>query len=262
MRLTTIVCTLVLIAVTIGYSATRLRPTWSYSSHWTNFSEAGPLQLNGNASFYREGVRLTDNAYSQVGSLFRKAPIDARDWETSFSFQLQGPFEHADGITLCIQNDRRGALALGSAGGYLGYGRSDAWETPGIPKSFALEFDNYYNPEFKDLRVDHIGIDTDASVVSNVAVASPVSLSGRLVNVKVTYYDKVLEVYIAADGQNPEKPFLSYPIDIPAIIGSEIGYIGFTGATATYVQTSDVTRWTFANPKRVDAPGDIVPILD
>lgn len=232
------------------------------SSSWSTIDGAGPLQVNGNASLGGGAIRLTASTYTQVGSMFRQAPVDVRAWETSFSFRLQGPGENADGITLCIHNDPKGALALGSAGGFLGYGVCEYWETPGIAKSIAIEFDNYFNEGFNDLPGDHVAIDTDGSIVSKVAVPSPVPLDSDTINVTVTYYNKILTVYMSFEDPNsrdfgrlrPREPILSYQVDIPAIVGSDTAYIGFTGATATFFQAQDITSWTFANPMRFEGP--------
>lgn len=218
------------------------------SGAWNTIEGAGPLQLNGNASLGGGAIRLTASAYAQNSSVFRKNPVDVTSFETSFAFRISGPTDRADGITLCVQNDPRGASAMGSAGGYLGYGASKSWDTPGIVKSLAVEFDDYFNTGFNDLPTDHIGIDTDGVIVSSVAAASPFSLEGEVINVKVTYSEKILTVYLSRGEKNPAQPVLSYRVDILAMLGSDMGYIGFTGATASYFQTSDVIGWTFLNP--------------
>lgn len=256
MRLLTLVMAIVLGGLALACPAATQTEAKGISA-WNNIEDAGPLETNGNASFIGSTLRLTDDVTSQVGSIFRRDPVNVTAFETTFSFRLTGSGDHADGITLCIQNDERGALALGSAGGFLGYGVCESWNTPGITKSIAIEFDNYFNEEFKDMSEDHVGVNSNGSVVSMVAGSSPFPLANRQINVKITYDGKVLNVYMSAgEGFRSQKarylPPLKYvmggTVDIPAAVGGDTAYIGFTGATATSMQASDILDWTFSNP--------------
>lgn len=245
-------------------SALRLMPPKAVpGSNWSTIGDAGPLQLNGSASLGGGAIKLTSNSQNQVGSAFRKVPVDVTAWETTFSFRLQGtPGETADGITFCIQNDERGPKALGSAGGYLGYGIGEYWETPGISKSVAIKFDDYHNSEFGDLSDDHIGVSTNGDIRSHVMVPAPFALDSGTVTVRITYYEQMLTVYVSNESDLQfgigtglaMKPVLRYHIDISAVLGSEIGYIGFTGATAWFFQSSEILSWTFAKPMRWEGP--------
>lgn len=262
MRLAALVTMFVVVCLAPASALRLTQPKMVPCSNWSSIDGAGPLQLNGTASLGGGAIKLTSSAYTQVGSAFRKAPVDVTAWETSFSFRLQGPGENADGITLCIHNDPKGALALGSAGGFLGYGVCETWDTPGITNSIAIEFDDYFNEGFNDLPGDHVGIDTDGSIVSKVAVPSPFPLDSDTINVTVTYYSEILTVYMSAGDPKSRnlawprlrEPILSYQVDIPAIVGSDTAYIGFTGATATFFQASEIVSWTFANPMRWEGP--------
>lgn len=256
MRLGTISLVLALVSLVASCPASAAERTWILGRDWITIHEAASMQFNGHASLQDGAIRLTSSTYSQNGSAFWKTPIDARAWETAFSFRLQSSGgETADGITFCIQNDKRGPLSLGSAGGYLGYAVSEPWNTPGISKSVAIEFDDYYNAEFSDVQEDHVGIDINGSIVSKLQAPSPVPLNAETVRVRITYRDQVLTVSMWTDPSdrtfgvtNEPSVVLKYSVDIPAILGSNTGYIGFTGATATFFQTSEITSWTFANP--------------
>lgn len=219
----------------------------------------GPLTLNGSARFVEGIVRLTDNAVSQNGSVFTSKPVDVSRFDTTFSFRLHGSEEHADGITFCIHNDSKGASALGSLGGYLGYGVSEWWDTPGISRSVAVEFDDYYNDTFSDLPTDHVGIDVLGSVVSKTQVATPVPLVGDVVNARVVYAGGMLSVYAWTGDYQPNVPFLQYEVDIPSVLGSHTGHVGFTSATATYAQYTDVPSWVFAGSHLLPAPAGKSP---
>lgn len=205
------------------------------------------LQANGSARYEDGGIaRLTNNTVSEISSLFLKTPVDVRSFDTAFSFLMSGGSEdHADGLTFCIQNDPRGASAIGAAGGYLGYGLAEPWNTPGITKSVAVEFDDYFNEPFSDLPGDHVGIDLDSSVVSRALAASPVPLFGGVVNARITYGRGCLSVYVWTGDRMPRQPLLRQMVDIPAALGARSGFVGFTSGTATYFQYTDVLSWTF-----------------
>jgi hypothetical protein len=210
---------------------------------------------NGNARIVDGIVRLTDNGVSQAGSVFTSKAVNITRFDTTFSFRLGGPAEHADGITFCIQNDPKGPLALGSLGGYLGYGYSEPWDTAGILRSVAVEFDDYYNDEFGDLTADHVGIDMRGSIVSKTQADAPVPLFGDTVNARVIYEAGMLSVYAWGNGRQPSVPFLRYAVDIPSVLGSNTGYVGFTAATAKSTQYSDVISWVFCGSRLLPAQG-------
>lgn len=223
------------------------------------------LTLNGTASMDQGGVvRLTSDKISQAGSAFTTEAVDVSHFDTSFSFYLSGiEEEQADGITFCIQSDPNGPRSLGSLGGYLGYGNSEPWGTPGITKSIAVEFDDYRNEEFGDLPTQHIGIDTCGSVISNAQVASPVQLVDDVVSARVVYDGKILNVYVWSGRRQPHAPILRYKVDIPALV-APTAYVGFTSATAKSYESADVTSWTFGLTSIVPVKSSKAPtaILD
>jgi hypothetical protein len=107
-------------ADTIDYSG-------GFSSHYD-------LTSNGSATFANDVVRLTDGNLSEAGSVFTNAPVNITRFDTSFTFQLTNA--GADGFTFAIQGV--GPIALGTAGGGLGYSDS-------IPQSVAVKFDHFNN---------------------------------------------------------------------------------------------------------------------
>ncbi len=200
----------------------------------------GGLIANGDAHIDGGTFVLTENTAWQVGSVFIKR-IFAPVFGVSFDFRLSPTEEPADGITFCIHNDPRGAKAVGAKGGHLGYAKADYWGVGGISNSIAVEFDNYYNPEFSDKDADHVGIDINANPVSETVALLPFELENTLIHARVVYDGAALSVYAWPDGSKPGGPLLTYKTDIPGLIRSGSTWIGFTGATGTCFQKQEVT---------------------
>lgn len=245
-------CVALIVCCALPCAATRIGAT-----------ESGPVLLKFNGTAFRlddGAIRLTNNTYSQGGSVFTSSPVWIGQFDTKFSFRFHGCEEYADGLTFCIHNDPAGAGALGSIGGYLGYGVSEHWGTPGIVSSIAVEFDNYYNDTFSDLVTEHIGVNLQGSVASVVQVPSLTPLFARVVNARIVYDGSTLDVYAwGEDELQPNAPCLRYMVDIPDSVGSTSAYVGFTAATATYFQYTDVLSWDFGRSKSIPYSPPYVP---
>ena len=87
-----------------------------------DISFANPTQVNGSASL-AGGVATLTTDFSQAGSIFATQKQCITNYHSVFDFQETpiGNTPVADGVTFTVQNDSRGATALGAAGGALGY---------------------------------------------------------------------------------------------------------------------------------------------
>jgi hypothetical protein len=177
---------------------------------------------------------------NQAGSAFYATPVNVQQFTTNFTFQLSNPA--ADGITFTIQNN--GPTALGHSGGNLGYG--------GIPHSVAIKFDLYSN--------EGEGPDSTGLYVNGVAPILPlINLSSTGINLHSGDYFNTTLTY---DGANLTLTLTDaitlatwshvWVINIPATIGSNTAYVGFTGGTGGQTSSQKLTSWTYA-------PGPPVP---
>ena len=139
-----------------------------------DFSDTSQLTLNGNATQVDNVLRLTSDEKRQKGSLFFNQPlaIDPHtSFETQFQFELSGGTDGADGFTFMLQNDSRGANALGGRGGGLGYRN--------ITQSLAIDFDTYQNHNTEDINDNHISVLRDGNVNNPLTImAAPFDLNG------------------------------------------------------------------------------------
>ncbi|MGB9254676.1 MAG: chitobiase/beta-hexosaminidase C-terminal domain-containing protein [Candidatus Korobacteraceae bacterium] len=213
---------------------------WTYVAPYTisylkGFTSTG-LALNGSAALNGTKIRLTNGQPSEQSSAWFSTPVNITSFDTQFSFQPTQAT--ANGITFAIQN--AGPTALGPAGAGLGYGASSPGGSPGIPNSIAIKFDLYNG--FGE-GSDSTGLYTDGASPTIPAIdmtASGVNLhSGDPFRVHVTYNGTTLVMRIT-DKVTQATFLTSWHINIPATLGGNTGYVGFTGATGGATAIQDV----------------------
>jgi Legume lectin domain/Chitobiase/beta-hexosaminidase C-terminal domain len=209
------------------------------------FANQGCMQFNGTTDLDDSRLQLTSGVTNQAGSAFCTTEADVRAFTTDFTFQLSDA--QADGITFTIQNSSAGAKALGPAGGSLGYGASSVGETGGIPNSVAVKFDLYNNDGEGD---DSTGIFTNGAapfVPAEDMTASGVDLhNGDTMAVHMTYDGSTLTMTITDAVVNASFT-QSWPVNIPAIVGSDFAYVGFTGGTGGETASQKIESWTWVS---------------
>ena len=166
--------------------------------------------------------------------------MNIQQFTTQFTFQLSNPA--ADGITFTIQNN--GPTALGGSGGGLGYAR--------IPNSVAIKFDLYSNAGE--------GPDSTGLYINGAMPTVPaINLTGTGINLHSGDYFNATLTY---DGTNLTLTLTdaitlatwsqSFVINIPATVGGNTAYVGFTGGTGGLTSSQKLTSWTYL-------PGPPVP---
>ena len=191
------------------------------------------MQFNGSTGLDDFRLQLTDGGMNEAGSAFFATPVNIQSFTTDFTFQLSNP--SADGITFTIQNV--GATALGAIGGSLGYG--------GIGKSVAIKFDLYSNIGEGP---DSTGLYTDGALPTLPAInlsSTGINLhSGDYIDAHLTYNGTDLnltltdEITLASWSQ-------SFAVNIPATVGGNTAYVGFTGGTGGLTSSQKLTAWTY-----------------
>jgi hypothetical protein len=201
------------------------------------FSTLGCLKINGSTKLDDSRLQLTDGSDSEAGSAFCTTQVDVRGFTTDFTFQLSDA--NADGITFTLQNSSSGAGALGAAGGGLG--------TSGISNSVAVKFDLYNNNGEGD---DSTGIYTGGAAPMTPAI----DLSSSGIDL---HSGDTMAVHMAYDGTNLTMTITdavvnatftqTWPINIPAAIGGNLAYAGFTGGTGGLTASQKIETWTFVS---------------
>jgi hypothetical protein len=221
-------------------------------------SSAG-LQGNGSAQLLtgatQEHLIRLNNDFGQAGSVFTTNRVGVGGhWTNTFWIRLHEGTQPnpADGLTFTIQANS--PTALGGAGGCLGY--------CGIGHSVAVKFD-VYNNEGETDNSTGLFFNGDFPGLPHAPGEVNVPLNANVVNLRDQHRKRIDMSYDPAtltlgvtitDEQHDGGPTMvhqDYSVNIPAIIGTDAAYVGYTGGTGGLFSLQDVTGWLF--PAR--APG-------
>ncbi len=211
-------------------------------SFGAGFGGAGGLQLNGSTQISGNALRLTDGGGNEAASAFFTTPVNVQSFHTSFTFQSTGAA--ADGMTFCIQGV--GPTALGTGGGGLGYGLDpNAATGASIGKSAAIKFDLFQNTTEGNNSTGLFTNGAAPAVPSVDLTGTGIDLhSGDIITVTAAYNGTTLTVR-EADAATGAAATQSYAVNLPALVGGPIGYVGFTGGTGGLTATQDILTWTY-----------------
>jgi hypothetical protein len=213
------------------------------------------LTLNGSARILTgphggSVILLTPAQTFQAGSAFTTNRVvfgPRYRFSTFFQFQMTDPGGGgaSDGMAFVLQTES--ASALGANGGDLGYA--------GVAPSIAVEFDTWQN--LFDINDNHVAIltngvmsDLDPQTPYGVTNCQPTGAFGCMSNgdtwsVWIDYDGISLHVAIADNSTVRPTNLISYPIDIPGILGQDSAFVGFTGGTGAGWENHLVANWLF-----------------
>jgi hypothetical protein len=201
---------------------------------------AGQIAMNGSAQLSGSGVQLTGPSQYQAGTVWYATPVNVQSFATDFTFQLTNPV--ADGFTFTIQNNDPGTV--GASAGNLGYGY--------IPKSVAVKFDLFNN---QGEGQDSTGLFTNGTppmVPALDLTPSGIDLhSGHIMHVQLTYDGAIMTMTITDTVTNASYK-TSFTIDIPATVGGNTAYVGFTGGTGFSSASQTILTWTYGSAKVIN----------
>ena len=231
-------------------SITIQSPTASYPS---GFDALG-MVLNGGASIVSGALQLTDGAKYEARSAYFSVPLNIQQFTTDFYFQQLNAV--ADGITFVIQN--QGLSALGTDGGGLGYGVSPSTGAgTSISKSVAVKFDLY---NLVGEGTDSTGIYTNGAApgvpATNLTPTGVILRSGHVMHAHFIYDGTNLTLTLTDTTTNAIATVV-FPINIPAVVGGNTAYVGFTGGTGASTATQNILSWTYA----AGLPPTAVPVI-
>jgi hypothetical protein len=204
----------------------------SFAYKFGAFTSAG-LSTNGGAAVVGNQLQLTDGGPWEARSAWYSTPVPINAFTTDFTFQQVNA--SADGFTFTIQSD--GLNVVGPNGGSLGYA--------GLGKSVAVKFDLYNNAGEGS---DSTGMYEDGAAPSVPAIdlsAHGINLhSGDPMHAHITYNGTTLTLTLTDTTTNLYVTE-SFPVNIPAIVGSSNAYIGFTAGTGGLSATQNIISWAY-----------------
>ena len=225
----------------IGSSGT---PPINFPSGFANagglFSTVGTASINGSA------IQLTDlTQVSEVGAAWYVAPVNIQSFTTSFTMKFTDALAY--GMAFVIQNQNAASTDTSSlqvsGGPYNLGGPIDGLGYQDTMSSVAVTFDLFTGSG------NVTGIYTNGAVptTSPTPITGITLASGDPINVTLTYDGTTLSLSME-DTVTGGEFSTSWPIDIPAAVGGDTAYIGFTGTTnwnQDAIQT--ITALTFHN---------------
>jgi len=126
-----------------------------------------------------------------------------------------------------------GPAAIGGAGGGLGYS--------GIAPSAALEMDIYAGS------TPGIAFRTNGTTGGPYSSTAPVSLpSGHPINCAISY-DGTTAVLSMTDTVAGTSFTTNYTANLPSLVGGNMAYVGFTGASGGAASFEQISNFVFAN---------------
>ena len=191
--------------------------------------------LNNGATVVADVATLTDNNGNENRSLFNNTLVNySNGFTVQFTYTPSGALA-ADGTAFVLQNDPRGATALGATGGALGYGGGGA-----ITPSAAIQL-NLFNP-------NTIGTNFETNGGSGVPYTpvAPVNLAGgNPINVTLAYDGTTLTETLAE--QTTTNTFtIQYATNLSAVLGNGgNAFVGFTGGTGGAVSTQTISNFAY-----------------
>jgi Legume lectin domain/Chitobiase/beta-hexosaminidase C-terminal domain len=209
------------------------------------FSDPTGMQFNGSTDLDDSRMQLTNGSLNEAGAAFFTTPMDIRNFTTDFTFQISDA--GADGMTFTIQNSSAGPTALGPVGAGLGYGAGKPGGTPGIGNSVAVKFDIFNNDgEGSDSTGLYINGASPTIPATDITSSGIVFYEGDSISAHITYDGTTLTMTLTDSVVNKTYS-QSWAINIPATVGGNTAYVGFTGGTGGLTSSQKVESWTFVS---------------
>lgn len=221
------------------------------------------LKLLGDAHLNNGSVRLTrDLAVPNSGSgrvLYSK-PVRFRQPEThltasfstffSFSVMNLNPSSIGGGLAFILSPDDE---TVGDSGGYIGL-LNEKGDQNGV---VAVEFDTLMDVEFKDINGNHVGLDLNSMISSQVAdLEDIVELKGGdLINAWIEFDGETQSFNVSVSYSNlkPKEPLLSFNLDLNRYV-NDFMFVGFSGSTQGSTEIHSIEWWSFSSSISVAPP--------
>lgn len=230
------------------------------------------LKLLGDAHLNNASIRLTRDLpvpNSGSGRVLYNKPIQFRQEKTHFPVSFStfftfsvinlNPSSVGGGLAFLITKDDQ---EVGDAGGSLGLQSAD------LSLFVGVEFDTLMDVEYEDINGNHVGVDLNSLVSSEVCDLSEVEVelkSGNLVNAWIEFDGptKILNVSVSYSNLQPKQPLLSMHLDLDKFVDDYM-FVGFSGSTQGSTEIHSIQWWSFKSsfspsPPPPNSPPAVVP---
>jgi hypothetical protein len=238
--------------------------------NYTNFSSSPSVHPTGTVAISGSQVHLTDGNSHNGGGLWYDTVQNIQSFTTSFTFQLPGIDGY--GMFFVIQNSNSttnpgfsGIGAGGNSANGMGYGGGGGASQPALGNSIGIKFDatpfNQSSWFVAPSPLSSTGLYVDGGPA--IGVNGPnsgfgpevdlhhlnISVGSNDVMQAVITYDGSILTMVLTDTSTGATTRLSWPVNIPAIVGANTAYIGFCGSTPVSSSSATVTKvlsWAFS----------------
>ena len=196
--------------------------------NFSNGFTASGVFLDG-CSYSGTKIQLANSTANSARSAFYASTVPISSFSTDFTFQLSSATD--SGFTFAIQDTRIAEVGANGAG--LGYSK--------LAGSAAVEF-NISN----GATLTGLGTNGSISTPTDLSASHVDFHTGDVFQMHIAYDGKTLAVR-EADTATLASATQSYGINLPSVVGSSQGYIGFTSGTAASGMVAMVDGWSYTD---------------
>jgi Legume lectin domain/Chitobiase/beta-hexosaminidase C-terminal domain len=215
------------------------------------------ITVNGTAHFNGSALQLTDSTNNdEAASAWYSIPVNVQSFTTHFTLQLLNPT--GNGMTFTIQNQTPAsadtssqfvsggptAIASDTGLGYSGSTGATGGQIAGLTSSVAVKFGLFGGTGDETALLTN-GVDP-STVNVDMSSSGLLLHSGNPLAVTMVYDGTTLTMTIT-DTKTSASFTKSWTINIPATVGGNTAYVGFTGSTGGATAQQSVIAWTYAN---------------
>ncbi len=231
---------------------TTATPVFSFA----NFSSVGSsINLNDAEGVVSGAIQLAGNQVHDAGQAWYATKQNITSFTTDFTFKITS---NGYGETFVIQNSPHGMSAGGDSNGlgYFAYTANPAGTA--IGNSVAIAFNATPNgssgsESYTGATPSMTGLYLDGGVLMDNGIMPVQDLmpqginlqSGDVVSAHVVYDGSILSMNLT-DTVTGKQAYFQWPVDIPAVVGANTAYIGFTGGTINPVPLL-IDSWSWSD---------------
>ncbi len=199
-------------------------------------------------------ITLTTTTAGQSRSAFHEITQGISQFQVGFTYQFSGTQQNIMGAAFVLHNRPAGAnaVATGSASGVnTNFGYSDLFGAFNGPSIAVSMQSNYLAPNSSST-----GVYTGGGFGGGSTSTGPLNFfSGNPIDIAINYNGVLLSMTALDTITGESFASSAVQIDIPAVMGGSLAYVGFTGSTNNNIDTTQ----TFSNFRytAVPAPGSM-----